>query len=117
MLGRDNPLRIGQARRIFAGGEGRIVNRETVALEIPASLYAELKELASASKQDPVAIIAEWVDETRQRRQWRQGWAELRGQVQEDGKFQPDETADAIVALTRRSREEIFEAEYAHLYR
>ena len=94
-----------------------IVNAETVTLQLPASLYADLEELANESRRDPVAIIAEWVDEVRQRRQWQQGWADLRAAVQRDGGFPSDETPEEIVALTRRSRQEIFEAEYAHLYR
>lgn len=93
------------------------MNTETVTLQLPASLYADLEELANESCQDPIAIITKWVDEIRQRRQWQQGWAELRAQVQRDGGFQMDETSEDIVALTRRSRQEIFEAEYAHLYR
>jgi len=93
------------------------VSTETVTLQLPISLYADLAELASETHQDPVAIITEWVEEIRQRRLWQQGWADLRAQVQEDGGVLPDSTAEEIVALTRRSREEIFEAEYAHLYR
>jgi len=93
------------------------MNTETVTLQLPASLYADLEELATESRQNPVAIIAAWVEEARQRRQWQQGWANLRAQVQRDGWFQADETSDEIVASTRRSRQEIFEAEYAHLYR
>lgn len=93
------------------------MNTETVTLELPASLYADLAELASEAHQDPVAIITEWVEAVRQRRLWQQGWADLRAQVQKDGGFSPDVTTEEIVALTRHSREEIFEAEYAHLYR
>jgi len=93
------------------------VSAETVTLQLPASLYADLAELASEAHQDPVAIITEWVEEVRQRRLWQQGWENLRAQVQDDGGVLPDSTAEEIVALTRRSREEIFEAEYAHLYR
>ena len=93
------------------------MNTETVTLQLPASLYADLEELATESRQNPVAIIAAWVEEARQRRQWQLGWANLRAQVQRDGGFQVDETSEDIVALTRRSRQELFEAEYAHLYR
>lgn len=93
------------------------MSKETVTLELPVTLYADLTELASEAHQDPVAIIAAWIDETRQRRQWQQGWADLRAQVQADGGFSPEATTDEIVALSRRSREDIFEAEYAHLYR
>lgn len=85
-------------------GRKVFVNAETVTLQLPASLYADLAELASENRQDPVAIIAEWVEEVRQRRLWQQGWADLRAAVQKDGGFSPDTTAEEIVALTRRSR-------------
>lgn len=93
------------------------MNTETVTLQLPASLYADLEELANETHRDPIEIISIWLEESRQRRQWQQGWAELRAQVQENGGFQLGESADEIVVQTRRSREGIFEAEYAHLYR
>jgi len=93
------------------------MSTDTVALQLPASLFAALADLANETHRDPVIMIAGWVEESRQRRQWQQGWADLRAQIQQDGDFQPDATADEIVAMTRNSRQEIFEAEYAHLYR
>ncbi len=93
------------------------MSTETVTLQLPISLYADLADLASEAHQDPVAIIAEWVEEVRQRRLWQQGWADLRAEVQKDGGFSPEAPSEEFVTLTRRSREEIFEAEYAHLYR
>jgi len=93
------------------------MSTETIALELPVSLYAELEDLANEINRDPVAVIATWIEEARQRREWQHGWAELHSQVQQGGGFREGETEDEIVALTRRARQEIFEAEYAHLYR
>lgn len=92
------------------------MSKETVTLELPASLYEDLAELASEAHQDPVVFIAEWVEEVRQRRLWQQDWADLRAEVQKDSGFSPEAASEEFVTLTRRFREEIFEADYAHLY-
>ena len=48
---------------------------------------------------------------------WREGWADLQASVAAHGGLNVGETTEEIVAHMRRIREEIFEAEYAHLYR
>lgn len=93
------------------------MSAKTVTLQLPASVYADLEKLAVETHRDPIEVISAWLEEARQRRQWQKGWADLRAQLAEESGFRLDEGVDEIVAVTRRSREEIFEAEYAHLYR
>lgn len=48
---------------------------------------------------------------------WEEGWQQLRQQVQDSGGIMVGLTKDDIVSRLRQTRQEIFEAEYAHLYR
>lgn len=89
-----------------------------VTVEIPATVYAELRAIADERKSDPVQEITSWVRSMRQRQVWQQGWSDLRAMVQ---KRPPSsikgKSTEAILEQVRRTREEVFEAEYAHLYR
>jgi prevent-host-death family protein len=51
------------------------------------------------------------------RRTWREELDELRASIAENGGLNVGETTEEIVEHMRRIRQEIFEAEYAHLYR
>jgi hypothetical protein len=62
-------------------------------------------------------MLARWADLARQRRAWLGELAALREQIQQDGGLHVGETTDEIVEQMRKTRREIFEAEYAHLYR
>ncbi len=57
----------------------------------------------------------ELLDELRS--EWIAGWAELRRQLNQDGGLMVGMSKDEIVARLQETRQEIFEAEYAHLYR
>ena len=67
--------------------------------EIVADVLAELE----AGQLEPIS--------------WREGWADLQASVAAHGGLNVGESTEEIVAHMRRIREEIFEAEYAHLYR
>jgi hypothetical protein len=92
------------------------MSSKTVVLQLPVKLYSELEVLAHEAQTDPVTLIETWVHETQQRHRWQEGWASLRTQVTSGGISQA-ETVDKIVEQTRQVREDIFETEYAHLYR
>ncbi len=47
---------------------------------------------------------------------WVEGWNQLRKQVGKSGGIIVGLTKDEIVSRLRQTRQEIFEAEYAHLY-
>jgi len=90
---------------------------KTVTLELPASLHADLQALALEEQTDLVEMLAQRVKLTRQRRGWVRGWKELQALVEQEGGLQVGTTREAVVEQMRKTRQEIFEAEYAHLYR
>ncbi|MBN1484790.1 MAG: hypothetical protein JXA37_08720 [Chloroflexia bacterium] len=94
-----------------------MMDTETVALELPPHVYADLQSLALESGMDPVEMLMRWVAQARQRREWIQGWEELADLIRQEGGLQVGTTKDQVVEQMRRTRQEIFEAEYAHLYR
>jgi predicted transcriptional regulator len=88
----------------------------TVTVRLPAGLYAELQTLAQEEQTEPVAILSQLVQAARQRRAWLSDLAALRKQIEQDGGLQVGATREEVVERLRRTRREIFEAEYAHLY-
>ena len=88
-----------------------------VTLELPTSLYDKLQTLAAEEQLDPIEMLAAWAELAYQRRAWLHGWAELRELIEQEGGLQVGTTKEAVVEQLRRTRYEIFEAEYAHLYR
>ena len=89
----------------------------TVTLQIPAGLYADLQSLGAEEQTSPVEVIARLVETARQRRAWLREWEELRELIRQDGGLQIGTTKEEVVEQMRKTRYEIFEAEYAHLYR
>jgi len=88
-----------------------------VTLELPANLYDKLQALAAEEQLEPVEMLTQWAELAYQRRAWLHGWAELRRLIEQKGGLQVGTTKEAIVQKMRQTRYEIFEAEYAHLYR
>jgi hypothetical protein len=94
-----------------------MMNTTTVTLQLPASLYAELQALATDEQTDLVEVIACLVAMARQRRAWLRDLRALREQIHQDGGLQVGTTKEQVVERLRQTRREIFETEYAHLYR
>ena len=88
-----------------------------VTIQLPDMLFQELETIAKAKQSDPVALIAAWVDSAQQQNQLLREWKLLCEDVQGTGGYPKDETIDELVERLRKTREEIFEQEYAHLYR
>ena len=86
-------------------------------IKLPENVYRELMALAQETNTNPAALITQWIEDSKQQQSWRQAWVELCERVQSDGGYSQYETTDSIVDQMRKSRAEIFEAEYAHLYR
>ena len=63
------------------------------------------------------SLITQFVTEAYQRRRWLQDLTSLRQQIQSENDSQLGNTKEEILAQLRQSRQEIFETEYAHLYR
>jgi hypothetical protein len=84
---------------------------------IPADLYAELQALAEEENTTPAEIIERLLTAALQRRAWLSDLAALREQIQQDGGLHVGESGEAVLERMRETRRQIFEAEYAHLYR
>ncbi len=86
---------------------------ETVTLELPGSLYSDLQALALEEDADLVTLLSRWV---KQRQSWLRELRELRDLIQREGGLFAGDTGEEVVEHMRKTRKEIFEAEYAHLY-
>jgi hypothetical protein len=93
------------------------MNRPLVTIQLPASLHDELQALAADEQTDLVELISHLVSMASQRRGWLRDLKALREQIRQDGGLDIGPTKEEIVELLRKTRREIFEAEYAHLYR
>jgi hypothetical protein len=89
---------------------------EVTTLQLPTSLFNKLQTLAEEAETDPVEIIARLVTLAFQQQGWRRNLNVLREQIQQEGGLQVGLTKDEVVERLRQTRQEIFEAEYAHLY-
>jgi DNA anti-recombination protein RmuC len=94
-----------------------MMDKSPVTIQLPASLYAELQTLAADEQTDLVEVIRRLVAIANQRHAWRRDLTALRDQIREEGGLQIGTTKEEVVERLRQTRREIFEAEYAHLYR
>ena len=88
-----------------------------VTIQIPAKLHSELQSLAEEEHTSPAEVIEQLLAMSRQRRDWLRDLTALREQIQRDGGLQIGKTKEAVVEQMRETRRQIFETEYAHLYR
>lgn len=93
------------------------MNATTVDLQVPTSLYTELQTLAQEENTEPVVILSHLIKAARQRRAWLDDLAALREQIAQEGGLQVGSLKEEVVEQLRQTRRDIFEAEYAHLYR
>ncbi len=98
------------------GKEGE-VGKNTVTIELPAGLYAKLEELAAESDSSPTDQIATLVEDAKTRRAWIRALDDMSKQIQEDDNRETEPDQEEFIEQLRKARREIFEAEYAHLYR
>ena len=88
-----------------------------IKVELPASAYEQLQELAAVEQKDPIEVITELIDMAHQRQSWLRELEELRDLIREQGGLQISTNKEEMIEQLRQTRREIFEAEYAHLYR
>ncbi len=93
------------------------LDNNTIPLLLPPQLYADLEELALNAQVDPVEIITRLVANAQARQTWIRNLNALREEIRKEGELQVGRTKDEVVDTLRKTRREIFEAEYAHLYR
>jgi metal-responsive CopG/Arc/MetJ family transcriptional regulator len=84
-----------------------------ITIELTSDLHEKLQTLLSEGQTDPSGAIAQMITEAYEKRGWLEDLAALRRQILHDGGLQQ---GDNLVALLHQTRQEIFEAEYAHLY-
>ena len=90
---------------------------ETVTLELPATLYAKLEKLAIEEQTDLENLIATLVDSAFKQRAWLHELTQLREQIERDDGQKTESDQEEFIEQLRQARREIFDAEYAHLYR
>ena len=89
---------------------------ETKAIREPASVYYTLG--LEEIKQEIIAeVLAQLTARRETPRSWREELAALQASIAAHGGLNVGETTEEIVEHMRRTRQEVWDAEYAHLYR
>jgi hypothetical protein len=86
-------------------------------LHIPLPLYTDLLMLAGTTQATPVDVIAHLVAMALRQQLWQQDVHALREHIRADGGLHVSDDDELLIEQLRATRQEIFEAEYAHLYR
>jgi hypothetical protein len=71
----------------------------------------------ASDAQDVVEVIGRLLALASQRRRWLRDLTSLREQIRQDGGLQVGTTKEEVVERLRQTRRDIFETQYAHLYR
>lgn len=89
--------------------------------EVPDNLY---RELVKAQHELDFPNLADLISQAVQRylseleqENWHDEFRALQKQIRAAGGFQLGATKEEVIAKLREQRQQIFEAEYAHLYR
>jgi hypothetical protein len=90
---------------------------DTMALSLPEKVLLDLKELAAQAETEPWKLVALWVEAARQHHLWQSDLKTIRDEIERDGILLAGLTEEETLNRLRETRREIFEAEYAHLYR
>ena len=89
-----------------------------VTLMLPTDIYQEI--VAAKEQQETRSIagfIREAVEERVARMRWQRDLEELRSEIREAGGLKLQGSTEEVIERLRETRRQIFEAEYAHLYR
>ena len=93
------------------------MRKNTVTIELPADLYAKLEKLAADSDSSPTDQIATLIEDAKTRGAWIRALEDMSIQIQKDDNRETEPDQEEFSKQLRKARREIFEAEYAHLYR
>ena len=89
-----------------------------VTLALPSDLYQEITAAKERQETGSVAgFIREAVEEKVNRLRWQRNLAELRAEIREAGGLRLQGDKEELIERLRETRRQIFETEYAHLYR
>lgn len=111
--------RLGASLPGHAGGMKMSASETTrVTLMLPTDIYQEITSAKERQETRSVAgFIREAVEEKVARMRWRRNLDDLRREIREAGGLELQGNKEEIIERLRETRREIFEAEYAHLYR
>ncbi len=97
-----------------------MVSKEIV-WKVPESLY---RELECAQQELAYSTLTDFVSQAVQRyladihhENWQREFRQLQKQIRSTGGFGLGHTKEEVIANLRKQRREIYETEYAHLYR
>ena len=93
------------------------MSAQNVTIQLPAELYAEIQSMAAEEQIDPIEVIDRLVTTASLQKAWLRDLQALREQIHRDGGLQVGSSKDEVIEKLRQTRREIFQAEYAHLYR
>lgn len=88
-----------------------------VTLRIPTHVYADLQKLVGTQYPTPTDVITHLVSTKLRHQAWLQEVQTLRDQIRADGGLTVSDDDDELIEQLRTIRSEIFEQEYAHMYR
>jgi hypothetical protein len=89
----------------------------TQTIELPTRVFERLQALAAEEQLGLSEMLDSLVKQAEQRRAWLRDLDALREQIRKEGHLLQGKSEDEVVEQLRRTREEIWDAEYAHLYR
>lgn len=89
-----------------------------VTLQLSADIYQEIADAKERQETDSIAgFVREAVEEKVVRMRWQRNLEELRREIREAGGLELQGSKEEVIERLRETRRQIFEAEYAHLYR
>ena len=88
-----------------------------ITLELPANVFSDLQALATEAHSEPADMVGRLVGTARKRRAWLNDLETLRLEIEKHGTLLAGLTQEETLERLHQTRREIFEAEYAHLYR
>jgi len=89
-----------------------------ITLALPTDVYQEIAAARERQEIDSVAgFVREAVEEKVARLRWQRNLAELRDEIRGARGLTLQGSKEEVIERLRETRRQIFEAEYAHLYR
>jgi len=88
-----------------------------VTLTLPINVYEELLEAKGEEARSVADFVRMAVSEKLVRMRWQRNLEDLRQEIREAGGLKLTGSKEEVIERLRETRREIFETEYAHLYR
>ena len=90
---------------------------KTRSIELPEIIYKRLEKLATIKEQDTVEYVISLISSAEAQLNWREALDLFYATTQKHGTPFDGMSKDEIAVKLRETRKEVFETEYAHLYR